>query len=345
MNTRAAVLYQTGDPLVVESDIDIPTLQPGQVLVDMAYSGVCHSQLMEIQGKRGEDRYLPHLLGHEGSGIVVDSGKGVSKVKPGDEVILTWIKANGAENHGAKYRKGDLIINSGPVTTFSEYTVVSENRCVKLPEDIPMDIAALFGCAVLTGAGIITNIIRPSPADCIAIFGVGGIGLSALMATLLFKCSKIIAVDIEENKLKHAEEFGATHIVNSNFEDPVEKIFEITGGRGADFAVEAGGLVSTIEQAFASVRNNGGLCVFASHPAYGKKIEIDPFDLICGKQIRGSWGGESQPDRDVPLFAQLYKDGKLPLAKLITHKYSLDKINQAFADLENRKVGRGIIEI
>lgn len=345
MKTKAAVLYQTGEPLVIESDIDVPMLQGGQVLVKVAFSGVCRSQLMEVCGKRGEDRYLPHLLGHEGSGVVVDVGKEVSKVKQGDKVVLTWIKGEGINCQGAKYKKGNLIINSGAVTTFNEYTIVSENRCVKLPNGIPMDVASLFGCAVLTGAGIVTNTIHPKQSDSIAIFGAGGVGLSALMATKLYNCSMVIAVDVEKAKLNIAKDFGATHVINSAVEDPVEKIFKITGGTGVDFAIEAAGLVSTIEQAFASVRNEGGLCVFASHPPHGDKIKIDPFDLICGKQIRGSWGGESKPDRDIPRFAQLYKEGKLPLEKLITHRYSLEQINLALSDIEGKKVVRPLIEI
>ena len=344
MKMKGAVLYQTGKSLVVENDIDVPALQVGQVLVKVAYSGVCRSQLMEVRGKRGEDRYLPHLLGHEGSGIVVDVGREVSKVKPGDKVVLTWIKGEGINCQGAKYKKGDLIINSGSVTTFNEYTVISENRCVKLPDGVPMDIASLFGCAVLTGAGIVTNTIHPKQSDSIAIFGVGGIGLSALMATQLYNCSEVIAVDVEESKLNLAKDFGATHIIDSAVEDPVEKIFKITGGKGVDFAIEAAGLVRTIEQAFASVRNESGLCVFASHPPHGEKIKLDPFDLICGKQISGSWGGGSEPDNDIPRFVQLYKEGKLPLEKMITHRYSLEQINQIFDDIENNRVARALIE-
>lgn len=344
MRTKAAVLYQIGKPLVVERHIKVPELCSGQVLVRVAYSGVCHSQLMEVSGKRGEDRYLPHLLGHEGSGFVVKIGPKVTKVKQDDKVVLTWIKGEGINCQGAKYKKGNLAINSGAVTTFNEFTVVSENRCVKLPDGIPMDVASLFGCAVPTGAGMITNIIRPSKSNSIAIFGAGGIGLSVLMVAKLYECSIIIVVDIKEEKLKLAEELGATHTINSIVEDPVEKIFQITKGVGVDFSVEAAGLVSTIELAFSSVRKNGGLCTFASHPSFGEKIKIDPFDLICGKQILGSWGGGSKPDRDIPRFAQLYKDGKLPLEKLISHRYSLEQINQALEDLKNRRVVRALIK-
>ena len=171
---KAAVLYKTGEPLVVEDGIEIPDLQPGQVLVKVEYSGICRSQLMEALGNRGPDPHLPHLMGHEGAGKVVDIGNGVQKISKGDPVVLTWIKGEGANCPGAIYNKNGLKINSGGVTTFSNFTVVSENRCVKLPEGIPLDVATLLGCALPTGAGIVMNSIRPSPSNSIAIFGAGG---------------------------------------------------------------------------------------------------------------------------------------------------------------------------
>lgn len=341
---KAAVLRKLSTPLVIEN-LEIPPLLPGQVCVKIAYSGVCHSQLMEVRGLRGEDLFLPHLLGHEGSGIVVSVGDDVVKVKPGQKVILGWIKGSGANVQGTKYLGDANIINAGGVTTFSQYSVVSENRCVVLPEGIPMDIAVLFGCAIPTGAGIVTNTLQPKPGSSIAIFGLGGIGLSALMATRLYNCSIVIGVDINEEKLNLAKEFGATHTINSTKVDPVQAIREITLGVGVDYSVEASGIASIIEQSFNSVRRGGGFCVFASHPKFGQKICIDPYELICGKRIQGSWGGESNPDRDIPLFADLYRKGKLPLEKLITKRYSLYQINDALDDLEQGRVGRPLIEI
>ncbi len=345
MKTKAAVLYNPNRPLVIETDVEVPELGHGQILAKIFYSGICHSQLMETRGKRGEDRYLPHLLGHEATAEVIDIGMDVSKVKKGDRVVLTWIKAEGIEAGGARYKKGDIVINAGAVTTFSEYSVVSENRCVKLPNGIPLDIGSLFGCAIQAGAGIIINMVQPVKNSTLAIFGVGGIGLSALMASKFYNCSMIIAVDVEEHKLNQAREFGATHTINSAKLDPVSEILKLTGGNGLDYAVDASGLVGPIEQAFQSVRKGGGLCVFATHPAHNDKIRIDPFDLICGKQIKGSWGGDSKPDRDIPRFAKLYLDGKLPLEKLITSRYSLDQVNEALHDIENRKIARALLEI
>ena len=313
----------------------------------LAYSGVCHSQLMEVRGRRGADAYLPHLLGHEGTGKVIEVGEGVSKVKPNDLVVLGWIKGSGLDGGGVRYRCACMLqdINAGGVTTFNEYALVSENRVVALPHGVPLDVGVLFGCAVPTGAGIITNDLKPAPGSSVAIFGLGGIGLSALMATMLFECSKVIAVDVSEHKLELARSFGATHTVNAAQADVVAEIRKLTGSAGVEFAVEASGQVGVIEQAFESLRRGGGVCVFASHPENGKRISIDPYELICGKQIRGSWGGSSNPDRDIPIFAKLYLEGRLPLEKLITKRYSLDKINEALDDLDNQRVGRPLIEI
>lgn len=342
---KAAVLTTPNAPLQIRTDIVVPTLKRGQVLVKLAYSGVCHSQLMEARGRRGDDAHLPHLLGHEGSGVVIETGIDVCKVRSGDRVVLGWIKGCGIDAGGVQYTCADGVVNAGGVTTFNEYAVVSENRCVKLPRGVPLDVAVLFGCAVLTGAGIVTNTVRPGPGSTVAILGLGGIGLSALMALTLFDCAKVIAVDISAEKLNLSREFGATDVVNSADGDPVKAILELTGGRGTDYAIEAAGQSETIEQAFASVRRGGGVCVFASHPEHGRRISLDPYELICGKQIRGSWGGASDPDRDIPQFADLYLQGKLPLEKLLSKRYSLDNINQALDDMEQHRVGRPLVEI
>jgi len=340
---KAAVLWECGQPLSIESEIEIPELMSGQVLVKMAYSGVCRSQLMEVEGQRGEDKYLPHLLGHEGCGKVVHAADDVKKVSSDDWVILGWIKGKGLNADGAKYKLGDKIINSGGVTTFSTYTIVSENRIVPLPKGLPRDISVLFGCALPTGAGIVLNQIKPKKNSSIAFIGLGGIGLSGLMATKAFECKNIIAVDVSDEKLKLAKEFGATHIINASTSDVLKEINNITDGMGVDYSVDAGGKVETIELAFEAIKKNGGLSIFASHPEVGKKISIDPFDLISGKNIKGSWGGASRPDKDIPLLAGLYNKGMMPLEKLVTKSYKLDEINIALDDLKNSKVFRPLI--
>ena len=342
---QAAVLTDLKHPLQLWSQIQIPKLNRGQVLVSLAYSGVCHSQLQEARGGRGQDPYLPHLLGHEGTGIVSEIGPDVSKVKVGDKVVLTWIKGQGIEAGGVKYTYEGRTVNAGGVTTFNQQAVVSENRLVKLPNGIGMDIGVLFGCALLTGAGTVLNTIKPDAGTSLAVFGLGGVGLSALIAAQLYPVKMLIAVDVEDQKLELARAFGATHTFNAKTENAVEAIRKLTGGNGVNYSVEAAGSAQTIEQAFACVMKNGGLCVFASHPSSGQKIQLDPYDLICGKQIKGTWGGECKPDRDIPLLAELCVKRKIPLEKLITKKYKLSEINQALDDIEARRVARPLVEI
>ena len=341
---KAAVLSELNHPLEVLPGVQWEALRRGQVLVKLAYSGVCHSQLMEARGRRGADPYLPHLLGHEGTGKVIEVGEGVTKVRPGDFVVLGWIKGRGLDGGAAHYRQGGRKLNAGGVTTFNESAVVSENRLTPLPAGVPLDIGVLLGCAVPTGAGILTNDLQPAPGSSIAIFGLGGIGMSALMATRLFDCRIVVAVDVAADKLAMARDFGATQVVDASREDPVAAVRRLSGGSGADYAVDASGRARVIEQAFESIRR-GGTCVFASHPAQGERISLDPYELICGKQIRGSWGGNSKPDDDLPRFAALYREGKLPLEKLLTRRYTLDRINEALEDLEAGRVTRPLIEI
>jgi S-(hydroxymethyl)glutathione dehydrogenase/alcohol dehydrogenase len=338
----AAVLRQLGQPLSIET-LEIPPLRQGQVLVEIAFSGVCRSQLMEARGGRGADRWLPHLLGHEGAGTVLAVGENVTKVGPGDQVILTWIRSAGADAAGATFSNGHHQINAGPVTTFSTHTVSAENRIVRLPPGVPLDVAVLFGCALPTGAGMVMNELDPEPGSSLAVVGLGGIGLSAVMAARLTECSPIIAIDVSADKLSLAAAFGASHTINSSSQDPVNAVRDLTAGHGVDYCVEAGGATETIEQAFSMVRKHGGRCLFASHPPSGAKIQLDPHDLISGRRIAGSWGGCSKPDQDTPKLAAMYREGRLPLERLLTKRYRLDEVNQALDDLEGGRVNRPLL--
>jgi len=342
---RAAVLTRLGAPLELVSGLRWAPLERGQVLVEVAYSGVCHSQVMEARGRRGEDPHLPHLLGHEGTGRVVEVGRDVTKVRPGDAVVLGWIAGLGLEGGPVRYEAEGRRFNAGSVTTFNDFAVVSENRLAALPPGVGLDVGVLLGCAVPTGSGIIVNEIAPAAGSSLCVFGLGGVGLSALMAARLFDLETVIAVDVSPEKLALATTFGATHTLNPGELDPVEAIRQITKGRGVDYAVEATGSARVIEQAFESVRAGGGLCVFASHPKAGDRIRLDPHALIRGKQIRGSWGGRSAPDSDLPRFAELYRSGRLPLEALVTRRYPLERINEALDDLEAGRVARPLIEI
>ena len=342
--TQAAVLYDTTKPLSLV-DLEIPSLKPEQVLVEMAYSGVCRTQLLEIQGKKGLDRFLPHTLGHEGSGIVQQVGSSVTKVKPGEHVVLSWIKGIGGDVASTQYESERGVVNSGAISTFMTHTVTCENRVIPIPDTMPLREAALLGCAVPTGAGIVFNTAGVKPGSSVAVFGMGGIGLSALMATGCVRAKTIIAVDIYDHKLEQARKIGATHTMNARTVDVRKEMLKLTNGHGVDYAIEAVGSREAMESAFSVVRSNGGLCVLAGNVSYGETISIDPFDLIKGKRLIGTWGGETIPERDVRLYIEKYLSGDLPLGQLITHERPLEDINHVISAMESGEVGRALIKM
>lgn len=344
MRTEAAILLELNQPLRLVG-LEMPALKPGQVLVDVAYSGVCHTQVLEARGKRGPDRFLPHALGHEGSGTVRQVGPEVRKVKPGDRVVLTWIKGLGQEVGSTVYESNLGRVNSGAIGTFMRQTITCENRVVPIAEEMPLREAALLGCALPTGAGIILNAAQVRPGASVAVFGAGGIGLSAILASSLLHAAPLIAVDVVDQKLEDARKSGATYTINAKLQDPLTAIRELTGGRGVDYAVECAGRVETMEAACKAVRDGGGLCVLAGNLPHGETIRIDPMDLIRGKRVVGTWGGESQPDRDIPLYARWFRAGRLPLAQLISREYPLEKINAALEDLEQGRVARALVNM
>lgn len=342
-HTEAAVLIEIGRPLEVMR-LDIPALKPGQVLVDIAVSGVCHSQLHEIKGRRGEDKFLPHVLGHEASGIVREVGANVTKVTPGDRVVLTWIKATGMDVPNSAYTSTIGTVNSGAISTLMRTTVVSENRLVKVSDALSFEEAALLGCAIPTGAGALVN-AHIDQQSSVVIWGAGGVGLSAILAAHAHRVPTIIAVDINQEKLTRAREFGATHTVNAKEGDPVTAIKGLTEGRGAALVLECVGRPESIEQAFACAAYNGGECIIAGNPAVGELIKIDPFDLIKGRKIRGTWGGDVVPDRDIPLFTKMCLEGRWDIKRLVSHSFELKDVNEAFFALERGDVARAVIKM
>lgn len=343
MKTQAAVLLEIGKPLRI-LDLEIPPLKPGQVLVRMVYSGLCHSQLNEIKGLKGEDKFLPHTLGHEGSGFVLKIGEGVTKVKPGNPVVLSWIKGLGADVSGCTYTSEGRKINSGAISTFLTETVVSENRLIPLPKEMPLKEAALLGCALPTGAGVVKNEMQLKKGDSFAVFGVGGVGLSALLAAKEAEAYPRIAVDVHEEKLARALTFGASHLIHAGVHDPVQVILEITQSKGVDFVFEAAGRKEAMEKGFASLKTPG-LCVLAGNLPKGGMITIDPFDLIRGKRIVGTWGGGSKIEVDVAYYADKYLKKTMDITPLITHEAPLQEINALFDELEKGKVGRAVIKL
>ncbi len=345
MKTSAAVLSQINKPLRIE-ELNIPELKNGQLLVRVAYSSICHSQLNEMRGLKGQDKFLPHTLGHEGSGVVAAVGEGVNKVKVGDKVVLTWIKGSGHEAGPTVYTDNfGKSVNSGAISTFLTLAIIAENRVVKIPDSLSLKDAALLGCAIPTGAGIVINTARISKGNSVAIFGMGGIGFSVLLAAKIKEASTIIAVDISDEKLKKAELLGATHTLNVKNGSLIEGIKNITDGIGVDYAIESAGKKESMECAFKSVRDKGGLCVIAGNLSFGETMQIDPFDLIKGKRIIGTWGGETQPDRDIPIYADWVISGKLNLENLIWRVYELKDINDAVNCFEEGAIGRVLINM
>lgn len=342
MKTLAAVLTQLNHPLEIQ-ELEIPPLKRGQVLVQIAYAGLCHSQLNEWKGSKGPDAYLPHTMGHEGSGRVLEVGEGVVKVKLGDQVVLSWIKGSGLDVPNTIYRSRGGAVNSGAISTFLETAVISENRVIPVPLGISLREAALLGCAIPTGAGVIFNDMKVQKGQSIVVFGAGGIGSSALLAAKYAEAYPIVAVDVHEDKLERAQLLGASHTIHAKKEDLKKRLAEILSGRGADFALESAGKREVMEFAFECIKPAGGCCVLAGNLPKDEKIQIDPFELIKGKKIVGTWGGGSRIDQDILHYANTLIRGRNVLSTLVSHEVCLQEINQLMEKLNNGRVARGLI--
>ncbi|MBV9565682.1 MAG: zinc-binding dehydrogenase [Bradyrhizobium sp.] len=343
MKTEAAILVDIGKPLVL-AELEIPALKPGQVLVEIAYSGACGTQVMERRGDKGEDRWLPHCLGHEGTGTVLETGSAVTKVKAGDNVVLSWIKGQGIEAGGAVYDWEGRKVNAGGVTTFQRHAVVSENRLTLLPPDLAMDTAVLLGCAAPTGMGAVYNVLEVQPGDSVAVFGTGGIGLNALMAAHLAGAMPVIGIDPNPTRRALAGLFGATDVVDPKATDVLAAIRKIVP-QGVDLAVEASGMPEVMEQAIQAVRPQGGRAVVIGNARQGAVLTLNPGLLNQGKSLLGTWGGDSVPDRDYSRYGRLLTSGRFPVRELLSKPYSLADTDRALNDLAAGKVGRPLIDM
>lgn len=343
MKTLAALLVQTGQPLELV-EIETPALKPGQVLVEIAYSGACGTQIMEWKGLKGEDKWVPHCLGHEGTGKVLEVGSAVTKVKPGDSVVLSWLKGSGIEAGGAVYKWGDKNVNAGGVTTFQKHAVVSENRLTPLPPQLGLDVAVLLGCAAPTGMGAVYNVLKLQPGDSIAIFGAGGIGLNACLAAALGGGSPVIAIDPSATRRDLALTYGATHAIDPTDKDVIAEIKKIAPA-GVDVAVEASGIPAVMDQAVNATRQQGGRAVVVGNAKYGAELKINPGVFNQGKSLMGTWGGDSVPDRDYGRFGRLLASDRFPVKGLLSKPYALKDINQALEDLASGKIGRPLIDM
>lgn len=344
--TMAAILSELNKPLVVDEVFLPDKIEFGQVLVKLHFSGICGSQIGEIEGRKGPDNYLPHLLGHEGSGIVMETGPGVSFVKPGDKVVLHWRKGNGIESVPPVYIWNKKKLNAGWVTTFNEYAVVSENRVTAFSEEIPMDIVSLLGCAVTTGLGVVINDARLSLGESVVVLGAGGVGLNIVQGAAMVSAYPIIAVDIHDSRLKLASKMGATHLINMRKQpDGKSMVKSILGKDGADVVIDNTGNTDLINFAYQTAGPSGRV-VLVGVPPSGDNISIYSLDLHFGKKITGSHGGGALPASDIPKYIKLYQNGLLDLDSMITDCFSLRDINEAINIMKQGKsAGRCLIDL
>jgi Zn-dependent alcohol dehydrogenase len=354
--TPAAIYIETGKPMVID-DIDLPDPGPTQVLVKQFATGVCHSQLHELDRPSPT---LPLVLGHESTGVVTAAGKEVTHVKEGDHVMVTWVPRTpgGRAPIVAKVGyKGQEVKYGAPANvgtfTWGRDVVVDEQMVLQLDKNADVNATAPVGCAVMTGVGAAINSAQVRPGDSVAVIGVGGVGLSVVAGAALSGGYPIIAVDLTDEKLEFAKQFGATHGVNASKGNAVEQVRELMGGgfgAGVDHAFDAIGVKITMEQCLDMARarrpgeREGGQAIIVGVP-HGEPPTPAMFNLFGGKVYRGAPGGCSNPNRDFPMMIRWFLEGRLPLDKMVTKSYTLDQINEACDDLRAGKIaGRSIVK-
>lgn len=339
---KAAILVEQRKPLEI-AKIALPkTLEVGQVLVKLHCSGICGSQIGEIDGAKGPDKFLPHLLGHEGSATVVETGPGVRQVQKDDMVVLHWRKGRGIEAVPPKYDWNGKTVNAGWVTTFNDYAVISENRMTRIPADSDPEVAALFGCAVTTGFGVVVNNAGVKIGESVVVFGAGGIGLNIVQAAKLAGAYPVIAVDLYDGRLDLARQMGATHTINAKNETAQEKIAEILDGQGLDVFVDNTGKPDVIKMGYGLTQAQGRV-ILVGVPKANDETALYTLPLHFGKIITGSHGGETVPEVDIPRYHSLYQKGQIRLKELITKRVRLDEINDAITGMHDGSISGRVV--
>jgi len=363
MRVQAAVLYGTGEPLRIE-DLRLEGPRSDEVLVRLAASGVCHSDYHTVTGQ--VPLPLPMVLGHEGAGVVEAIGPNVSSVRPGDHVILSWMAACGRcrqclEGHSnicATAMAGDdslmmdgttrLSGSGGPIhhkarlATFADHTVVPVDAVIKIRDDAPLDLAALVGCAVMTGVGAAIRAAKVTVGSRCAVIGCGGVGLNVIQGCALAGAAQIVAIDTRSTKSDLARSFGATDFVDASTEEPVQAVRSLTGG-GCDYAFEVVGSPRTTEQALEMTRQ-GGTAVVVGVPAQNARASVDINFLADERILKGTVYGSANLRVDIPMMVDLYMAGRLKLSELVTARRPLREINEAFRDLVEGDGARTVIE-
>lgn len=363
---RAAVLTEPNQPLQV-LDVELAPPGPGEVRVRIAAAGVCHSDLHYMQGTLPCP--LPAVLGHEGAGTVTAAGSGVTGVAPGDRVVLLWRTSCGhcaycssGRPHlcpvGARWRNGGTLADGTSrlsrrgepvhhllgVSCFAEEAVLPQEGVVKVPDGVPMEIAAVCGCSVMTGVGAMTNTLGVQPGSSVLVVGAGGVGLSAIMGARLCGAAQIIAADLNPAKLETARDFGATDVVDTGKEELARTVRRLSAG-GVEFAVEAIGIPELVAQAVRSLRAGGVAAAVGIAPP-GARVELPLLELVDQeKQLRGSIYGSTRPGLDFPRLFDLYRQGRLPLDRLLSHRFPLEGINDAYQALQRGELTRGVVTL
>ncbi len=357
MKMKAAVCYEFGKPLMIE-EVDIGSPRPNEVFVRTGATAICHSDIHSIRGELGGK--LPRVVGHETAGYVEDVGEYVTSVKKGDAVVVSLLSSCGRcyycvkgmpwmcearrgplQNDRLFNSRGEGLIQGQRTAGFAEYVVVDESQTVKLPDDIPIESAALLACGVITGFGAVVNRARVEPMSSVAVIGVGGVGLNAIQGAAISGADPIIAVDVSEYKLESAMGFGATCKVRADGEDPVSEIRELTGGRGADYVFITVGSASAVKQGI-SMSGPRGMTVVVGLPGKGATITIPPM-LRAERMLTSCSMGSTRLSVDVPKLISLYRAGRLKLDELITNRYPLEKINEAMESTEKGEALRNVI--
>ncbi|HXD31853.1 MAG TPA: zinc-dependent alcohol dehydrogenase family protein [Pyrinomonadaceae bacterium] len=374
MKTKAAVLYEMGAtrpysnslPFVID-ELSLPDPESGEVLVEIAAAGLCHSDLSVVDGSR--PRAMPMVLGHEASGIVRQVGANVSEFVPGDHVVFSWVASCGkcsycVAGRGSMCEPGvqaniDGTLLGGArrftdshsrtcshhlgVSGFSNFTIAAQESLVKIDKALPLDRAALFGCAVVTGVGAVVNTACVRAGNSVAVFGMGGVGLSAVMGARAIGAHPIVAVDLVDQKLDLATDVGASHVINATRDDPVNAIKQLCKG-GADFVFESVGSEKALIQAY-SATQRGGTTVAIGLPAPEKLFSVSALSIVAEERtLKGSYMGSAVPRRDIPRFIEMYQAGLLPVDKLHTHTLRLEDINEGFDRLADAQAVRQVID-
>jgi len=333
MKTKAAILVEQNKELVVD-EVGVPKLQDGKVLVEIKATRICGSQLGEIDGVKGPDHYLPHLLGHEAGGVVREVGPRVTRVKEGENVVCHWRPAPGISGPCPTYDWNGSTVNAGHITTFSEHAVISESRLTPIEPQYGHEVSALMADTITTGFGIISNDAKVGIGQSVCIIGVGGIGLGAVLGAKLAGANPIVAVDLLDHKLEAAKKHGATHSINSSEVDLKDALCDIIGRPEVEVMIEGTGNPKVIEKAY-ELTSRQGTCVLFGVMRFDQRVNLNTLPLHFGRTLTGSEGGQSQPHKDVPRYLKMMDAGAFNLDDFVSHRCKLEDVNLAISRMRS----------